>query len=146
LWDIPFTYLLIYQNDGMTGLNDPNGLLQKNQTNQTNHINQMSRIHQMNKSIQKHPSLHFHGPATSPFLCMGHLTNLTTSPRSSSPRSCHTYPEDEPYPSCLIYGKTSEGRPLHIVCAYAEDANCVIIITAYEPSPNRWIDFERRPK
>ncbi len=21
-----------------------------------------------------------------------------------------SYPEDEPYPSCLIYGKTSEGR------------------------------------
>jgi hypothetical protein len=61
-------------------------------------------------------------------------------------KTIETYPEDEPYPSCLIFGKTSNGRPLHIVCAYAEDANSVIIITAYQPSPNRWIDFERRPK
>jgi len=54
------------------------------------------------------------------------------------------YPEDTPYPSCLIYGKTSSGRPLHMVCAYASDIQKVIIITAYEPSPNQWIDFERR--
>jgi len=54
------------------------------------------------------------------------------------------YPEDAPYPSCLIYGRTSDGRPLHMVCAYADDVRKVIIITAYEPSPNRWIDFERR--
>jgi len=54
------------------------------------------------------------------------------------------YPGDLPYPSCLIYGKTSQGRPLHMVCAYAEDDRKVIIITAYEPSPDQWIDFERR--
>jgi len=54
------------------------------------------------------------------------------------------YPEDIPYPSCLIYGRTSNERPLHMVCAYADDIRKVIIITAYEPSPDRWIDFERR--
>jgi len=54
------------------------------------------------------------------------------------------YPEDIPYPSCLIYGRTSEGRPLHLVCAYAEDIDKVIIITAYQPEPDLWIDFERR--
>ncbi len=54
------------------------------------------------------------------------------------------YPEDKPYASCLIYGKTSEGRPLHAVCAYAADDERVIIITAYEPNPDQWIDFERR--
>jgi len=32
-----------------------------------------------------------------------------------------TYPEDESYPSCLIYGKTSEDRPLHVLCAYTKD-------------------------
>ena len=31
------------------------------------------------------------------------------------------YPEDEPYPSCLVYGKTKKNRPLHAVCAYSED-------------------------
>jgi len=31
------------------------------------------------------------------------------------------YPADEPYPSCLIYGRTSQNRPLHIVCAYSNN-------------------------
>jgi hypothetical protein len=56
------------------------------------------------------------------------------------------YPEDKPYPSCLIYGKTSDERPLHIVCAYAEDVNKAIIITVYQPRSDQWIDFERRKK
>jgi len=55
------------------------------------------------------------------------------------------YPDDEPYPSCLIYGKTDKTRPLHIVCAYAEEIDKVIIITVYQPHPDRWLDFERRP-
>jgi hypothetical protein len=54
------------------------------------------------------------------------------------------YPEDEPYPSCLIYGRTSENRPLHVVCAFSIEDQTAIIITAYEPNPDRWIDFERR--
>ena len=28
------------------------------------------------------------------------------------------YPEDKYGPSCLILGKTREGRPLHILCSY----------------------------
>jgi hypothetical protein len=28
------------------------------------------------------------------------------------------YPEDKYGPSCLIFGKTREGRPLHIQCSY----------------------------
>ncbi len=55
-----------------------------------------------------------------------------------------TYPEDDPYPSCLIFGRTSNGRPLHIVCAYANDVDTAIIITVYQPDPDKWIDFERR--
>jgi Domain of unknown function (DUF4258) len=54
------------------------------------------------------------------------------------------YPEDEPYPSCLIYGKTSENRPIHVVGAYSGESDIVIIITVYQPDPARWIDFERR--
>lgn len=54
------------------------------------------------------------------------------------------YPEDEPYPSCLIYGRTSENRPIHIVCAYSKKLDIIIIITVYHPNPIRWIDFERR--
>jgi len=54
------------------------------------------------------------------------------------------YPEDEPYPSCLIYGKTKKNRPLHVVCAKATDSDMALIITVYQPNPERWIDFERR--
>lgn len=54
------------------------------------------------------------------------------------------YPEDEPYPSCLIYGKTQTGRPLHIVCAYSKEDETTIIVTVYHPDPDKWIDFERR--
>lgn len=57
-----------------------------------------------------------------------------------------SYPEDKPYQSYLIYGRTAEARPIHIVCAYAEDINKVIIITVYQPRLDQWIDFERRIK
>lgn len=59
-------------------------------------------------------------------------------------KTVEDYPEDEPYPSCLIYGRTSGGRPLHIVCAYAFEEETAIVITVYEPDPSQWIDFERR--
>jgi len=54
------------------------------------------------------------------------------------------YPDDAPYPSCLVYGKTVAERPLHMVCAYDAESDIVIIVTVYQPDPNRWIDFERR--
>jgi len=56
------------------------------------------------------------------------------------------YPEDKPYPSCLIYGRTSNDRPLHVVCAYSDEDNLAIIITAYQPHPEQWIDFSRRKR
>lgn len=54
------------------------------------------------------------------------------------------YPNDKPFPSCLIFGKTEEGRPIHAVCAYSKDDNITIIITTYEPDINRWIDYRYR--
>jgi hypothetical protein len=74
----------------------------------------------------------------------GEIKDEEVSQAILSGKIIEDYPEDEPYPSCLIYGRTSEGRPLHMVCAYADDVREAIIITAYEPSPTRWIDFERR--
>jgi len=56
------------------------------------------------------------------------------------------YPEHEPYPSCLIFGTTSNNRPIHVVCAYSADDDMVIIVTVYEPHMVRWVDFERRVK
>lgn len=56
------------------------------------------------------------------------------------------YRDDKPYPSMLIYGRTDNERPLHIVCAYSKDDNMAIIITVYHPDPNLWIDYKRRKK
>lgn len=57
------------------------------------------------------------------------------------------YPEDKPYPSCLILGRTGEQRPIHIVCAPVEAEERLIIITAYQPDPARWeTDFRRRKR
>lgn len=56
------------------------------------------------------------------------------------------YPDDEPYPSCLIYGRTTNNRPLHVVCSLSDNDNIAIIITVYQPHPNRWINFTRRIK
>ena len=56
------------------------------------------------------------------------------------------YPEDEPYPSCLIYGRTTKNRPLHAVCVYSEDEKLSIVITVYQPNYERWIDFSRRKR
>lgn len=55
------------------------------------------------------------------------------------------YPDDKYGSSCLIFGTTAAGRPLHIQCSYPS-RSLVKIITLYEPKPDRWIDFSsRRP-
>jgi len=56
------------------------------------------------------------------------------------------YPDDKPYPSCLIYGKTKGDRPLHIVCAYDQKDGIAFIVTAYQPNPDLWINFRERRK
>jgi hypothetical protein len=57
-----------------------------------------------------------------------------------------SYPEDKPYPSILLYGKTNKGRPLHIVCSCNKEEKTAIVITVYQPDPERWIDYKRRKK
>jgi hypothetical protein len=54
------------------------------------------------------------------------------------------YPDGKPYPSVLIFGNTSSGRPVHVVCAYNKDENLAIIITVYEPNPEVWIQNKKR--
>ena len=49
------------------------------------------------------------------------------------------YPNDKPLPSCLIYGRTAEGMPIHSVWAYNEESRRAALITVYRPDPNRWI-------
>jgi len=40
------------------------------------------------------------------------------------------YPDDKYFPSCLVYGKTRNGRDLHIQMSLLP---AVVIITVYEP-------------
>ena len=54
------------------------------------------------------------------------------------------YPNDNPFPSCLIFGRTERGRPIHAVCAYSKENDIVIIVTTYEPAINKWIDYRYR--
>lgn len=54
------------------------------------------------------------------------------------------YPTDKPYPSCLIYGQTVGGYPVHSVWAYNEQNQWVVLITVYRPDPNRWINWRER--
>lgn len=54
------------------------------------------------------------------------------------------YPEDSPYPSCLVMSWIN-GRPVHVVVAINDDAQESIVITVYEPAPNVWDNgFTRR--
>ncbi len=53
------------------------------------------------------------------------------------------YPEDKYGPSCLLYGKTKAGRPLHIQCSYPMRP-MIKIITLCEPDSARWLDFKTR--
>jgi len=43
------------------------------------------------------------------------------------------YPDDFPYPSCLIYGQAEESKVLHVVVG--TDEEILYIITAYIPNP-----------
>ena len=54
------------------------------------------------------------------------------------------YPEDKPYPSCLIHGETEAGNVVHSVWAHAAESQIAVLITVYRPDPERWIDWETR--
>lgn len=46
------------------------------------------------------------------------------------------YPDDYPYPSCLVFGSSANGRILHVVCGYNEGK--IWLITAYWPDAEHW--------
>ena len=54
------------------------------------------------------------------------------------------YPDDRPYPSCLIYGRTPGADPLHSVWGYNADERLAVLITVYRPDPNLWVDWRIR--
>lgn len=56
------------------------------------------------------------------------------------------YPNDTPYPSCLLLGWW-QGKPLHLVVAQNRQDGENIIITAYQPDEAQWEPgFEGRKK
>jgi hypothetical protein len=56
------------------------------------------------------------------------------------------YPNDKPYPSCLILGRNFSGIPIHSVWAYNPENLWAVLITVYRPAPERWIDYKVRVK
>ena len=56
------------------------------------------------------------------------------------------YADDKPYPSCLIYGQTFSGDPIHSVWAFNEHSKWAVLITVYRPDPSQWIDWRKRRK
>ena len=51
------------------------------------------------------------------------------------------YAQDKYSPSCLIWGKTSHGRHIHVVCSQPPS---ICIITAYVPDNKLWINYKTR--
>ena len=59
-------------------------------------------------------------------------------------KNIEEYPEDKPYPSRLILG-WPRSRAIHVVAADDPAEQETIIITVYEPDPDRWEPgFEKR--
>jgi hypothetical protein len=56
------------------------------------------------------------------------------------------YPDDKPYPSCLILGHSPSGSPIHSVWAYNRENNWSVLITVYKPDSNLWINWRIRRK
>lgn len=48
------------------------------------------------------------------------------------------YPDDYPFPSCLLLGSTAAGTALHVVCGQGPGE--VWMITAYRPDLAEWED------
>ena len=46
------------------------------------------------------------------------------------------YPDDYPYPSCLLLGTDTAGDPLHVCCGRGPGE--LWMITAYHPDPDEW--------
>ena len=70
----------------------------------------------------------------------GAISDQETCEAVASAEVIEEYPDDTPYPSVLVLGRTQSGRPLHLVCAYDEAGDSAIVITLYQPDPERWDD------
>ena len=54
------------------------------------------------------------------------------------------YPDDKPYPSCLILGQTFNADLVHSVWAYNRQNKWAVVVTVYRPDPKIWINGRKR--
>ena len=54
------------------------------------------------------------------------------------------YPDDKPFPSCLILGENNKNEPIHSVWAYNPENKWSVLITVYRPDPERWVNWRTR--
>lgn len=54
-----------------------------------------------------------------------------------------TYPDDKPYPSRLILGRSRQ-RPIHVVVADNAPDEEIVVVTVYQPDATLWTDSFRR--
>jgi len=47
------------------------------------------------------------------------------------------YPDDSPYPSCLLLGYINN-NPVHVLVARETVAGVCFVVTAYQPDPQLW--------
>ena len=59
-------------------------------------------------------------------------------------RMIEDYPDDSPYPSCLIFGNTFNREPIHSVRAYNQETENAVLVTVYRPDKNRWLGWITR--
>ena len=53
------------------------------------------------------------------------------------------YGDERPYPTRLLLIRR-EGRPLHVVVSERRAQGVILVVTAYEPSPDQWYPGFRR--
>ncbi|NOY76263.1 MAG: DUF4258 domain-containing protein [Calditrichaeota bacterium] len=56
------------------------------------------------------------------------------------------YPNDKPFPSCLIFGLSRNNEPIHTVWAYNNSNHWAVLITVYRPDVQKWINWKERRK
>ena len=54
------------------------------------------------------------------------------------------YPEDKPYPSCLILSRNVKAELIHTVWAYNSETQSSVLVTVYRPDPEQWIEGRTR--
>ncbi len=55
-----------------------------------------------------------------------------------------TYPNNYPYPRCLIYGENFSHEPVHSVWDYDVETKTATLVTVYRPDYQRWLNYKKR--